>query len=1078
MSTTVSDHTALLSGRSWWGGDTGAAGPLFVTYSFETTHYDYLDGMSWFDTFRGSFRELTAMQRQQAQAALTMWDQASGIRFVEVAAGQGDIRFGSYDFSSRFDVRDSAAFAYYPYAVGEGLPDGRGAPGDVYLGREVDGYTAEGTLHVLLHEIGHTLGLKHPFEGDLQLDGTLDNTIYTVMSYNGDTPRLGTLDITAIQSIYGTNDRDGGPGANWSWDAATFTLTQAGTEAGETLRGVSTANVVAAGGGDDIVVTWSGRDTIDGGAGDDRIEAGSGDDTLRGGAGADTLDGSVGNDTLDGGDGDDTLLGGDDGNDRADGGAGNDAIFGGVGNDRLSGSAGRDVLWGGVGDDRLDGGADADRLHGEYGADRLDGGAGRDRLEGGEGNDTLNGGDDADTLIGGGGNDAAAGGAGDDYLGGGWGIDRFDGGTGNDRLVGDDGDDRLDGGDGKDTLEGGTGNDGLTGGLGDDRLLGGVGTDQLFGNAGKDRLDGGDGRDVLIGGDGDDILVGGRDDDRLEGAVGDDLLVGGAGNDRLDGGKGGELSGDTVDYGAARKAILVDLNGVADERPGAVYKVYHAIGAEIGRDRIGSVENVAGGAGADTLIGNGVANRLSGGSGNDRLDGRAGADILSGGAGRDRFVFSTRLGADNVDRIADFTSGTDAIDLDAGVFTGLKAGRLAEGQFHAGTGARDADDRLIFDAGTKTLFYDADGTGAQAQVKVALLDKVTSLRASDFLILKGGDGADRPDIGTDPGTGGSGGGTPEDGAGNDRLIGGSGNDRLFGGAGLDHLFGNAGDDHLDGGDGQDMLIGGAGSDILDGGAGNDRIDGAAGDDILIGGAGDDRLDGGSEFSGDRVDYETAREAILVDLNGIADERPNVVYKVYHALGDDIGRDRIGNVENVFSGAGNDTLIGNGVANYLSGRSGSDRLDGRAGEDTLSGGVGNDALDGGADFDMLFGGSGNDRLDGGAGADLLLGGSGSDRFVFSTRLGADNVDRISDLTSGTDAIWLKADIVAGLKAGRLAEGQFHAGTGAQDADDRVIFDAKSRSLYFDADGTGAQAQVKIAVFDNVVTLAASDFLIVV
>ncbi len=35
----------------------------------------------------------------------------------------------------------------------------------------------------LLHEIGHAIGLKHPFEGSTQLPSNLDKTNYTLMSY-------------------------------------------------------------------------------------------------------------------------------------------------------------------------------------------------------------------------------------------------------------------------------------------------------------------------------------------------------------------------------------------------------------------------------------------------------------------------------------------------------------------------------------------------------------------------------------------------------------------------------------------------------------------------------------------------------------------------------------------------------------------------------------------------------------------------------------------------------------------------------------------------------------------------------
>ena len=60
---------------------------------------------------------------------------------------------------------------------------------------------------------------------------------------------------------------------------------------------------------------------------------------------------------------------------------------------------------------------------------------------------------------------------------------------------------------------------------------------------------------------------------------------------------------------------------------------------------------------------------------------------------------------------------------------------------------------------------------------------------------------------------------------------------------------------------------------------------------------------------------------------------------------DIGN---GDIENAIGGDGNDTLIGNTVANKLFGERGNDTIDGGAGYDTIRGGAGNDTIDGGAD----------------------------------------------------------------------------------------------------------------------------------
>ncbi len=80
--------------------------------------------------------------------------------------------------------------------------------------------------------------------------------------------------------------------------------------------------------------------------------------------------------------------------------------------------------------------------------------------------------------------------------------------------------------------------DGLSG---NDKLLGSKGRDLLYGRNGDDLLKGGAGRDRLKGGVGHDILSGGHGPDRLFGGSGDDVLSGGHGRNRLKGGHGRDL---------------------------------------------------------------------------------------------------------------------------------------------------------------------------------------------------------------------------------------------------------------------------------------------------------------------------------------------------------------------------------------------------------------------------------------------------------------------------------------------------------------------------------------------------------
>ena len=55
--------------------------------------------------------------------------------------------------------------------------------------------------------------------------------------------------------------------------------------------------------------------------------------------------------------------------------------------------------------------------------------------------------------------------------------------------------------------------------------------------------------------------------------------------------------------------------------------------------------------------------------------------------------------------------------------------------FRAGTAALDADDRIIYDAATGQLWYDADGNGAGAAVHFADVTPGTTVTNADFYVL-------------------------------------------------------------------------------------------------------------------------------------------------------------------------------------------------------------------------------------------------------------------------------------------------------------------------------------------------------
>ncbi|MEW5686107.1 MAG: matrixin family metalloprotease [Pseudomonadota bacterium] len=669
----VTSYEAVLSGLSWYGvGVTGR--PAFVTYSFETTSVAADIGLP--AAFVDSFQAFTAAEQTIARQALAAWADASGLMFLEVPAGQGDIRFGVYDFRlGPEDIEDAAAFAYEPYVLN--YPDGAieyAFGGDVFVD------LGQADFDTLAHEIGHAIGLKHPFEGTTTLDPSVDDLAHTVMTYNGaggPATALGSLDIQAVQFLYGGPTSDASHVSRWSWDALRYVLTQAGTAGGDTLAGVAVDDQITAGAGDDYVMGRAGADRIDGEDGADTLSGGDAADTLIGGLGADVLNGDFGDDLVEGGGGNDDLWG-QAGSDTMSGGEGDDTLSDSSGLNRLSGGSGNDVIMVANGRNVIDGGEGYDQLwlvptssasaSLSY-ADLTAGGGSYSGIElvlmSGYGNmDTLQGGELSDVLLGGAGADSLNGAAADDELFGDTGADTLAGGDGADFLEGWSGDDLLRPGAGADTISGATGNDtvdfsdetdaidvtinapravaggseimagveNLIGTRFSDNIVGDAGANRLFGGAGADTVRGGDGANYLRGDDGGDSLGGGGGFDDINGNAGDDTASGGLGDDWVVGGKDNDmLSGD--DGG--------DL-------------VYGNLGAD----------TCSGGAGNDVVRGGQQDDVLSGGDGADYLSGDRDNDTVTGGAGAD--IFHT-FGDAGIDRVTDFSLAEgDRVMVDPG----------------------------------------------------------------------------------------------------------------------------------------------------------------------------------------------------------------------------------------------------------------------------------------------------------------------------------------------------------------------------------------------------------------------------
>lgn len=104
----------------------------------------------------------------------------------------------------------------------------------------------------------------------------------------------------------------------------------------------------------------------------------------------------------------------------------------------------------------------------------------------------------------------------------------------------------------------------------------------------------------------------------------------------------------------------------------------------------------------------------------------------------------------------------------------------------------------------------------------------------------------------------------------------------------------------------------------------------------------------------------------------------------------------------------------------------------------------------------WGGDGDDILHGGEGADNLNGGRGSDSFRFAGL--AEGANTISGFLASTDTIGLSTTLfgasppISGMLDAALFEA--NARDRATDVDIRMIYNARSGALWFDADGNGA------------------------
>lgn len=350
------------------------------------------EGYGTAEPLSAQYTPLSPSQAASFRQALKAWDDLIDPDFTEVSDPHvGQVRVAFTDMAIVYGSTNVWGYAY--------LPGYRGSPsaaaGDLWISAQLASASFKPgsfNYYALLHELGHALGLRHPFEGATALPRELTTLRHSVLSYQlpkdatvwtftlGETGKFLAspslvypttpmlLDALAIAAKYGsdTATATGDDVYHWSeMEPLLQTLVDAGghdvVDLSDHIRGAiinlepGTYSSIALYPAAEQKRDWSkllpeaasliAETFARGDAYEWRDNLAIAFDTLI----EDVIAGS-GNDTVQGNGTDNHLQGG----------SGNDRLYGGAGRDQLAGGPGDDILQGDLGDDVLDGGTGVD----------------------------------------------------------------------------------------------------------------------------------------------------------------------------------------------------------------------------------------------------------------------------------------------------------------------------------------------------------------------------------------------------------------------------------------------------------------------------------------------------------------------------------------------------------------------------------------------------------------------------------------------------------------------------------------------------------------------------------------------